>query len=285
MYEGTKLNTIDPYQFLPDPEVPIQNIQDSEFLGWISSSNRLNLLEEEQDGGTGLFNIGYLEELEGTSKFYKDAEDSSGRDDRISNGISTSSDEFGRGVMRDNVHVIHMYINLVPKEWGIGSSDKPEKWLFEVAGDQLVINAQKIDFNHNKFPVVVLAPDMNGHTASPISRLEVTQPLSDLMNFLFNTRIDNVLRSLHTRLLVDPSGVFMKDVRDPLPGGLIRSKKRMWGKGVDGLIQELIVRDSTQSHVSDSLIINDHIQRATGATDNLQGTPMRAGERVSAFVH
>lgn len=44
-FEGNALENIDPYLYLPDPSAPIHEPQKGSFVGWVTPSNYMNLLE------------------------------------------------------------------------------------------------------------------------------------------------------------------------------------------------------------------------------------------------
>ena len=60
IFEGNDLSNIDPYLWLPDPSVSSDHIQDGEYLGWIDRDNYMNMLSEESQSDSGIFNVRYL---------------------------------------------------------------------------------------------------------------------------------------------------------------------------------------------------------------------------------
>jgi len=76
--------------------------------------------------------------------------------------------------------------------------------------------------------------------------------------------------------------VNMEDLKDPKPGKLIRLRRRAFGQDVKKSISQLEVRDVTQGHVNDSLILNDIMQRVSAASDIVQGYMHSKGESRSA---
>jgi len=59
IFEGNAVTNIDPYNYLPDPNYSIHDVQKGEYVGWLDRSNYMDLLSEEQDDPT-LFNVRYL---------------------------------------------------------------------------------------------------------------------------------------------------------------------------------------------------------------------------------
>jgi len=66
LFEGNSLMNIDPYLFLPDPNVPIDRLQDGEFVGWVDIDNYTGLLDEEYSDPE-MFNVKYLKASIGKS--------------------------------------------------------------------------------------------------------------------------------------------------------------------------------------------------------------------------
>ena len=60
LFEGNSLSNIDPYMWLPDPSVSSVDIQKGEFNGWVERTNYMNLLSEESQPNSSLFNVKYL---------------------------------------------------------------------------------------------------------------------------------------------------------------------------------------------------------------------------------
>jgi len=268
-FEGHRLVVWDPYNTLPDPNVSIEDVERMEFIGNVWRDSRVGLLSAEQTPNSGLINCQYLKHL-GTS------------------GISTLLDRSRQAAAPDNaegtfpVDVIGMFISLVPKEWKLGPSEYPEKWVFWVAADRIVIKAMPLGTNHNMFPVVVAAPDYNGHTPLCTSRMELVYPLQHYENYVLNNHITNQRKFINDRLVVDPSIINMKDLMNSTPGGIVRLNKPVWGKGVKDGIMQLTATDVTRQNMPDIAMASDLIYRITGATDAMQGVVRQSGERVTA---
>jgi hypothetical protein len=273
VWEGNVLENVDPYTYLPDPNVPIHEVQRGEFVGWLSVTNRMDLLTREQSGSEGLFNCSYLSSIKGRS-FLKHSED--GRNDRT--GIeSRNIDPYTHPM-----DVIWMYINLIPSEWKLGPEQYPQKWVFAVANDRILIQARPLTHNHNRFPVVVAAPDTSGYDVSPISRLEMIYGMQHVGNFLFNSHIANIKKTLNDMLIVDPFRINMNDLLKPGPGKIIRLRRAGFNQGVQGAIEQLKINDVTGSNISDLLTITNLVRQTSGAVDSMQGILRSGPERLTA---
>jgi hypothetical protein len=275
LYEGNRLQNIDPYLYLPDPNVPVDSPQKGEYVGWIEETNYMRLMEMEKTGS--LFNVKYLKELQanaGRSLFNKQAADS-GRNDRLTSYMQGA-------VETRPIDVIWMYINLIPKEWKLGSGEYPEKWLFAMAADKVILGAAPMNLNHNMFPVGVCAPDSDGYSTSPVSRMEIVYGLQEHLDWLFSSHMTNVRKAINDMLVVDPSLININDLKDPAPGKLLRMRRAAWGRGVENAVKQLSVVDVTRGHMQDTAIITDLMQKCTGSVDAIMGFQRHSSERVSA---
>ncbi len=271
IYEGNKLDNIDPYLYLPDPSVPIQRIQDGEFTGWVEPTNRMALMNREARGGGSIFNVKYLKDisLQGSSIF---KDDRSARNDKTGVGQYTVIDT----TIHNTVDVIWMYIELVPSEWKLGDGTLPEKWLFGLANDEVVIQAKPLGLTHDMYPIITAAPDFDGYSVLPLARSEILSGMQEVLDFLFNSHVANVRKAINDMLIVDPYQVNIADLKDPNPGKIIRLRRPAWGKGVKDVVQQLQVNDITRNNIGDSSFILEWMQRIGGTDESLSGS-LRSG--------
>ncbi len=274
VYEGNKLKNIDPYSFLPDPSVSIHQLQDGEFVGWIERTNYLDCLSLEETD-EDVFNVKYLKHIDcRTSIFHGDQSDRKAKHGAEGDLDSTAG--------RRPVDKIHMYIKLIPREWGLGTREYPEKWYFTIAGDSVVIEARPMALDHDSFPITAGAPDYDGYSITPISRIELVYGLQGTLDWLFSSHIANVRKAINDTLIVDPYLVNIDDLRDPEPGKLVRMRRAAWGKGVDNAVKQLNVTDVTRGHIADAGYVVDLINRTSAVNDGVMGVRRKGGERVSA---
>lgn len=281
LFEGNEVIAIDPYKFLPDPNVSIHNVQSGDYVGWIEFQSFNKLLSDE-NSGNGYVNVKFLRTqkyINMTSKY------SSDQSKRISKREPQNTDTSSK---RNYTTLIHMYVRLIPKEWKLpGSLDNksgelPEIWLFTIANEQLVIRAMPLGLNHNRYPIAVAAPDYDGYSVTPLSRMELIDGLQTTLNWMFNSHITNVRKAINDMLIVDPSLVNMEDLANPEPGKLVRLRRSAWGRGTSGAVEQLRVNDITARNMQDAEQIMALMQRASAATDATMGIQRSGGERVTA---
>jgi len=270
-YEGNKLVNIDPYSYLPDPDVSAHEIQEAEFAGWIEKTNLMRLLRRDKDPNDFLFNGLYVDLIDARSSL-------------VTYGTSTGRREFSEHILSNNpVHVIWMYIDIIPFEWDLGESRYPETWLFGVAGDRVLVAAQPLNLDHGMKPLTVAAPDYDGYTSNPISRLGTVHDIQTLIDFMYSSHVQNVRKAINDMIVLDPHIINYYDVANPEPGKLIRARRAAWGKSlIKDSIFQLPVSDVTQGHVQDSFHLADIMKQVSGATDLAEGRMAPRTSRISA---
>ncbi len=270
LYEGNVLDNIDPYLALPDPTVSAHEVQQGEYFGWIDEDTKSNLLRNEDSNG--YFNLKYLRDIGAplTSSIHN----------RGSRGIRGEHHPSSS----DPVDIIWMYIDLIPEDWELGRGDDPETWVFGVAADTLIIQAEPLDLSHGNIPVAAGSPDFDGYSATPVSRLMAIEEIQVLVDFLYTSHVENIRRVINDNLVVDPSLINIHDINTNKPGKLIRLRKRAWGQGgiKDNAIFQLDVKDVTQGNVADAQFLMDQAKTATSTMDNLGGNLAPRTSRVSA---
>lgn len=270
LFEGNSLENVDPYQLLLDPNYGIQSIQDAEFVGFVRRTNYYNLLPE--DGKGAVFNVRYLKGKQCTSQYWGSQRDQ--KDQTTTVGDTT--------VLRP-VDVIYLYINIIPKDWGLGDYEEPEKWLFAIAADMYIIQAQPLDLDHNMFPVAVCAPTFDGYSSAPLSRLELLAGMQDLLDWLLNSHVANVRKTINDMIIYDPYMLNTADLTDPKPGKLVRARRAAWGKDIRGSIQQLQITDVTRQNIADAQLTMNLMNQISGSDDAMMGTLRQGGpERLSA---
>jgi hypothetical protein len=271
IYEGNRLGNIDPYMWLPDPNVPAHRAHEGAFAGWIERTDRLTLEGDEK--GQGMFNVKYLRGMTATSTLYKGTSSATGGREII--GRDSSS-------LIDPVDVVTMYVRLIPDEWGLGKGTKPETWRFMLAGESILIDASPLGLNHQQFPITVCCPDLDGYDVFPMSKIETIYGLQTLMNWMVNSHVKSRRQIGRGKYIIDPMSINVGSVFDD-DSPVILTKEILWGKGnLDGVIKQLEVQDVTRGNIADTSFIAEFTERTVGVNDPVQGILKGGSERRTA---
>ena len=261
IWEGSTFNNISPYNYFPDPNTPAYKIQKSEFVGWISRENRMDLVSREHNGDEELFNCKFLPAFKGGSALYHNWD---GRKSKYQD-LDKSQDNVSP------VDVIWMYVNLIPSEHDLGDSDIPEKWLFGVANDSLIIQAKPLALNHNLYPVAACTSELDGYSVVPVGRLDLVYGLQEIVNFIYNSRVTALRKSINGMFIYNPDLIYESDLVRPSISKMIRMRRFNMDKDPADAIHQLNFEDPTQQNMTDIGFLTQTMERVSGAPQNLQG--------------
>lgn len=278
-FEGNNVRNIHPRNYLPDPNVGVHEIQRSEFVGYVDTVGIVHLLEQERRSEGSMVNAKFLNHL--SSKKSSVAESFRRKDtDLYEEGVlRTSKDSMPPSNVVD---IVYMYANIVPEMLDLPGPDAPEKWEFIVAADELVLFAGPLQDDHNMYPMVTCAPDYDGYSVVPMSKLEQANGLQRSIDWFLNSRFESVRKTLHGMFVVDPEQININDVLKPGGGKLLRIRPGAWNTSPKDAIHQLAVNDVTAGHIVDVDNLSNIFRQVTGASESMQGTPRKSGERVSA---
>ena len=278
-YVGNRVYNVSPYEIFPDPRVPLNRLQEGEFVGRMTQVGWNVVLKKKQAGE--YYNVEVLS-VNKTANFFPGADQQ--RSSQIIMPENVDSITVGQEEKVSVIQLLEFYWELVPADWGVGDSKYPEKWVFTVANGSIIVSAQPLGLLHNKFPFDVIESDFDGYALFKRSILEVSKPLNEIMTWLINAHFHNVRKVLNDQLIVDPSRVVMKDLTDPDAGRLIRLKPAAYGSDPRLSVHQLQVVDITRSHINDSQLVGEMMQRATGVVDSLMGMLDPGGRKTATEV-
>lgn len=273
-YRGNKIINVAPFDFYHDPRFPIYRFQEGEFcarrfvLGWNEMVRRRNqqyYMNTEfitsRFAPSQLINLGasalVRPEIPG---FILDAEDQ------------------GHPMA---FYAYELYIDLIQKEWGLGDSSYPEKWVFTITGDlSLIIGAQPHGAAHGQFPFDIETYEVEGYGLWGRGLPEITIDVQNTMDWLLNQHFYNVRASLNNQFIIDPSKIVVRDAEDGGPGFIYRLRPEAYGTPIDSFFKQVAVQDVTGTHVKDMQTMFDLGEKITGINEQMFGA--LAGGRKTA---
>jgi hypothetical protein len=162
-------------------------------------------------------------------------------------------------------------VDLIPAKVGIGESNEVERWLVTLANRSVVIRAEEYPYEHNKFYYSMLESSPDKHSLLNPGVIELMEPISQHISWLYNSHLENVRKALNDQFVVDPDRIEMDDMLNPAAGKLIRLRPNYYGTGVDGAVMQLPVVDVTKGHIDTAEVLSGLLQRLSAANDALQG--------------
>jgi hypothetical protein len=278
-YQGNKTFNVHPAHFWPDWRVPLTQFQKGEFVARLVEFSWNGLVKGETQG--------LYQNIEAAKRCAK-----AGRQDdsSYSGGAWTDLPKDDREFLDhitavDGVEGFEMVIDLIPKDWRLGSSTYPEKWVFSVVDDKVIIEAKPYGRYHDEFPASLLPMDFDAYRSYSISMLDRLLPLNDAMTWLLNQHFYNVRSSLGNNFIYDPSRVVTKDLtRRGQTSKLFRLKESAYGTDVRSVIQQVAVADVTRGNIPDMQELAEYLARAVGVNDNLMGQVHQGGRKSATEI-
>ena len=275
-YQGNKFYNVRPQDFIADPRVPMYRLQDGEFCGRYVEISWNDVLRGEASGK--YFNVEHLRKTR-ANKFQQRNQSSV-----VVNLPGATSDTFIDSLDHGFVSLIEMYVELSPKKWGLGGGSAPEKWVFTVADDSVIIGAQPFGMYHDRFPFFVQEYEFEAYGMSKRGLFDVTKDLNYTLSWLFNSHFYNVRQSLGNQFILDPSRVNVADLERSEAGLMLRLRPEAYGTNVRDAIMQFPVTDVTRGHLQDAEVVMSMMQRVTGITDNLMGMLGQGGRKTATEV-
>jgi hypothetical protein len=278
-YQGNKVYNVRPYDFLPDPRVTMGNVQEGEFCGRFTELG-WNKIAKAGTAGK-YFNVDVLRQVRygGARSLERDQ-----GSPQVPRPFLPGEQLYLEHMDMDFVELLEMYVELIPRDWGLDTTTFPEKWVFVVANNQVLLHAQPLGLIHNKFPFAVLEYEPDGYAMFKRGIMDIAAPMQNVLNWLVNTHFYNTRKALNDMFIVDPSRVVMKDVMDPNPGKVIRLKEEMYGSDVREAIMQLPVANYTQGHIQDTNMIVQMLQKVTGVNEQIMGMLSPGGRRSATEI-
>ena len=279
-YSGNRCHNVSPCDFFPDPRVPAKRFQEGEFvlvrrrLGWSQILRRRD---------AGYFNSNV---------------------DKLRNHVTDKDTRQGSTALErpifytqlydeDNENSKHpaggvffeCYVELVPDEWGVGTTKFPQKWCFTVTEDfGLIVGASPLGYAHCQFPFDVLESEVEGYGLFTRGIPQIGKPIQDTMDWLVNTHFFNVRAALNNQFIVDPSKLVVKDVAKGGPGFIWRLRPEAYGTDLTKMFMQVPVTDVTRTHLQDFQAMLGIGERTLGINDQimgaLQGTQRKTATEV-----
>jgi len=281
-YSGNRIYNLQPQDFIWDVRYTMREFQSGEFAGERRKLGWNEIIRRKQ--------LGYYTNIEaigaGSGQDYFNSDEGSSQLERPESMSSGSEGEMmssrGHPLM---VGIYQMIIEIIPEEWKLGASSYPEKWVFTVTDDfGVVLGVQPLGARHCKFPYSVIPFEPEGYGLTTRGLPEILEPVQNTVDWLINSHFYNVRAALNNKYVVDPSRVVMKDVLDPLPGGIIRLKPEAYGTDTKMVMTQQPIVDVTRTHLQDFSTMIGIGERVGGVNDQIMGMLSAGGRKTATEV-
>jgi hypothetical protein len=288
-FEGARTFNIDPYLLLTDPNCAMHEVNDMEYVGYDTLTNRMALLALEQNNPRWV-NGRFLGMAMGTGGSFLNKRILSTYP--VAGGDSTEGRRKGSLATEAKlsaVGLLCLYATIIPHEWYIeekgkrqylGPEEHPVKYMFAISGDRIVHYCAPFDEDHQEYPIFIATPTGDGYGNSPLALLDITKGAQKAIDYSWNSRAKFQQYMAVPRFIGNETFVNVKDVMSGSP--FIRLNRVGVNVSIDSILKQVAMQDVTQGNIADIGLLHDFIQRATSATDQVQGVMRTSGERRSA---
>jgi hypothetical protein len=278
-YSGNEAAAIDPFMFFPDPRVPMNEVNKrGEFVFWRSFDGKHTLLRAEAAGE--LKHVQHAGQMPSS----RGANDGNSSRSLAANGTAQPGRDTADAKTKNYIQVDQGTVDIIPRELGLGTSNKVERWLFTILNKKQIVQAEKLDNDHGMHPVVVSEPYSQGYGFGHLGLSDYLAPTQDTLSWLINSHMDNVKNVLNDMLIVNPNMIEMQDITNPGPGRLIRLKSTFPGGDVRQAVSQLNIHDVTQNHLQDFALFMRMGDVLSSVNDNIRGLQTTGGRKTATEV-
>lgn len=285
-YQGNRICNISPWDFLPDPRVAVGRFQQGEFAFVRKQLSWETILRRKAQGY-------YMntDQLTGPVKdFAAIASGGAGSQQVTGSQLERPEQNASWVALDDSKHpaIVPAYegcVSIIPKEWGLGSGEFPEKWMFTVTGDLgVLLGCQPHGAMHGKFPYGVLESEVEGYGTWNRGLPEILKPVQNTLDWLINQHFFNVRAAMNNQFIIDPSKIVTKDAEKAGPGFIWRLRPEAYGQDIRTFVYQVQVQDMTRGHVSDMSTMLGIGERITGINDQIMGVLNSTGRKTATEV-
>jgi hypothetical protein len=278
-FSGNRVYNVSPFDFGHDPHFPIGRFQHGEYcfvrkvLGWNEIVRR-----KAQGYYT---NVDSIPQKTPTTAQINESESSLKRPERP--GVMDTGEDGQKHPT--SVEVYEVYVELIQKEWKLGDSDFPEKWVFTILADfSLILGVEPVGSAHGKFPFDIGQQEIEGYGLFPRGLPEIARPLQNTMDWLINTHFFNVRAALNNQFIIDPSKIVVDDAEDGGPGFIYSLRPEAYGSDVKSFFYQIPVQDMTRDHMKDLQSLQQLGEIVFGVNEQMFGGLGNAGRKTATEI-
>jgi len=274
--EFNRWRVIDPYRVRKDPRVPLSQLQEGEFFGHQFDASYNYFAKRMMPNGP-YFNIDALKEIK-TNHIRK-------QEDRGFIGVEETQPMDGGFRTHEGYGDFytseHMVVECIPYDWKLSPSNRPEKFVFTWVEDQKIVRAHDQRNWHGQFPYSGVETDPDFHSASSPGQGELIEGLQRVINWFYNSHIENITATLNNRWVYSPRFINEVDFDYGGPGENVRLTAEAVELMLSGEVQnvqqflfQMPMQDVTGgAHIPAMEKTYSFIQLLTGANDPMTGIP------------
>jgi len=262
-YNGNEITVVSPYKYLPDPAFDMCDQHKARFQGHEFEISIQDLRMMQQNGEVA--GVEHVRTSFATERW-----------DKRNKSYGVRYDYYKQDNKQTEIIVITaLQLRIIPAHFKLiddtplGNLNAPTIVNVWIANDSRIIKCEISGHLHGQFCYDVAAFDNEKHELLGKSVAEVMSELQKTTDWFLNSKIETVTRNVEPQLVYDPYTVETSDLVNN--ERLIRLKKGAGRFGMDALIKQLDIRDTTSRHMDDIAQINRIMYEVTGINANMAG--------------
>lgn len=281
IWAGNEITNIDPFMFLPDPNVPMSEVSEKgEYVYWREFVGKHILMRAQAEGL-----LKYVDRVQENTENGPNTKWSNLSHRSALSGGDSHAGESPRNSRYGQSNVYQMdqgSVEIIPAELGLGPETAPQKWLFTILNGTTIVQAEPLDYDHGRHPVEVSEPYSLGYGFGQPALGDYIGPVQDILSWFIDSHIYNIRAALNNQWVYDPSKIDEKSLKYPQPGKHIRLKPLAYGTDVRTAIQQVPVTDVTRGHMSDLSTFIRIGDMVSAVNDSTRGVQPAGGRRTAA---
>ena len=247
-WQGNKLEALDKYNFLCDPNVhPNRLYADGEFGARVRMVSQYWLQSKASQGGYFNCEQALSEGASGATRtYYRSPPREAQFETNPSNGtdwVSILGNIETHGIT-NGYELTEIFIKLNPVDFGLISGTAEERnarrryelWRFSIINNEWIVDATHMNNIHGFLPFFmgVINDDVMGSAQK--STAEILAPLQNFASFLINTHITSSRKNMWGTTFYDPSAVDLKEIPEGEVAARVPLKPAAYGRDIRSLV-------------------------------------------------
>jgi hypothetical protein len=297
VWEGNCIKTLDPYNTIYDPRVPIHKVHElGEFAGYIEQIPRILLKRQLTSLGdsrlkndvkafeTPNWEVEFYTPLINPNAILRNRNWSDG----AFNWANWMTDQAQNHIQYQNMYTkVVLYCRLMPFEFGIKAprDQTPDVWKL-IAVNGVLVYAQPMPNAHDYLPVIIGQSRVNTLSLShqEKSPAENMLPFQEMSSALWNAKLQSARRRTTDRMLYNPLLVDPDHINSPNPSAKIPIRPTAYGRKLEEAVYQIPFHDeNSQYFVQEATAIQDMGRRSQGQNAVSQGQFQKGNKLQGEF--
>lgn len=296
IWEGNNIKSIDPYNLIYDPRVPIHQVHTrGEFIGYVETMSRIELKMYLADLGeerlrndvkafeSGDWGVQYYVPQINQNVILKNANWMQGSFDWSKWAFGSAQDHIA---YKNMYTVVKLYARLMPYEFGIRApkDQTPDIWKL-VAVNGILVYAQPMINAHDILPILIAQPKVDNLSHQTKSQAENQLPFQEMVTSLWNARLAGARRRQMDRMLYNPLLVDPDHINSPNPAAKIPIRPTAYGRKLEEAIHVIPYEERESAlYLSDAEGVAKWGMRADGRNNTSLGQYQK-GNKLNDEYH